>query len=445
MTLPSPIERWLYRLLLWTIYVLPLTLPHRFNRLIWEWQPPEETHLWYEFRGVVVYLFDAPLFLFLIVSLLLLLFSSALRWQWIGCTRMIIVQHGGFWWVLLLLWMSGSIVWSIEPMLSIYFVGRSLLGFYVALWLAVLIYQGAAVSLLRSIVVAGSLHALIAILQMLKRAPLGWTWLGEYQPAPYNPWGFGYQSLQGYGLAIHPNNLAGYLLVALFAVLVLMRHNWLRTGWLAWLEYLALVIISGGLLATASRTAILAAGIGVALGMIFVPPSFLRKGRVVFALFAFFLIAAIIFSITTSFMSRFTALIGENFFTRFTFAFADTVVVIREHPILGVGHGNLMMRIAELRTGSPGLLLPAHNVLYIIRAELGLVGLFLFLAMMTNIFLRLRRDNAGGLLLWGCCLAALIIVGLLDFYLWSEARSHLLLWLVFGLWWGYSLLHSVGN
>lgn len=438
-------QHWVYRLLLWNLYLLPLTLPHRSNTLIWEWLSPRQTDLWYEFRGVVAYLFDAPLFLFLMISLLFLLISSVAQKQWLSLIRPIIVKHGGIWWGLLLIWMSMSIAWAIEPQFGLYRVLRSLLGFYLALWIAVLIYRGAAVPLLRSIVFAGAIHATIAILQVMNRAPLGWTWFGEYQPSPANPWGFGFQDFQGFGLAIHPNNLAGYLLVALFAVLVLMRHNWLRIGKMAWLEYSALLIISGGLLATASRTAILAALIGIVLRLIIIPPQWLQNRKITLSLIGICFVAGMVFATTTPVLSRFTALIGENFSTRFTFAFADTVVVIRENPLLGVGHGNLMLRIAELRAGSPDLLLPAHNVLYVIRAELGLLGVFLFLMGVVNFLSRLRRGNPSGLVLWSCCIAALMFVALLDFYLWAEMRSHLLLWLVFGFWWGYSLLHRVGN
>jgi len=36
---------------------------------------------------------------------------------------------------------------------------------------------------------------------------------------------------------------------------------------------------------------------------------------------------------------------------------------------LGAGNGTLMVNIGVLRAESPDLLLPAHNVFYIIRAE----------------------------------------------------------------------------
>jgi hypothetical protein len=427
------------------VCLLPLLIIHRANYLFWELAASPNTRIWYEFRGIVFYLFDVPLLLLILTSIVLLLLSADWRKQWLNLCRSVVLHHGGVWWLLLLLWMLISLAWADDPIIGFYHALRSLSGFYLALWIAVLVYCGAAVTLLRSIVIAGVIHATIAMLQVLKGAPLGWTWLGEYQPSPANPWGFGFQDFQAYGLAIHPNNLAGYLLISLFAVLVLMRHNWLRTGWMANLEHAALVIIGGGLLATASRTAILAGTVGIILSLILAPPRLFAQRRLRSAMLLLLLIATITFALITPVINRLTMLIGENFTTRFTFAFADTMVVIRENPVLGVGHGNLMLRIAELRAGSPDLLLPAHNVLYIIRAELGLVGVFLFAAGIVTILLRLRRNNPGGVALWGCCIAALSIVMLLDFYLWAEVRSHLLLWLVLGLWWGYNLLHSVGD
>jgi hypothetical protein len=427
------------------VCLLPLLVIHRANYLFWEATALPNTRIWYEFRGIVFYPFDVPLLLLLLTSIVLLLLFADWRKQWLSLARAVVLHYGGIWWLLLLLWMLLSLVWADEPIIGFYRVLRTFSGCYLALWLAVLVYCGAAVTLLRSIVVAGVIHATIAILQVLKGAPLGWTWLGEYQPYPANPWGFGLQDFQAYGLAIHPNNLAGYLLISLFAVLVLMRHNWLRTGWMANLEYAALVIIGGGLLATASRTAILAGTVGIILSLILAPPRLFAQRRLRIAMLLLLVIATIAYTFVTPFINRLTMLIGENFTTRFTFAFADTIVVIREYSILGVGHGNLMLRIGEHRAGSPDLLLPAHNVLYVIRAELGLIGVFLFATGIVTVLLRLRRNNPGGVVLWGCCIAALGIVMLLDFYLWAEVRSHMLLWIVLGLWWGYNLLHSVGD
>jgi hypothetical protein len=427
------------------VCLLPLLVIHRANYLFWEVAVPPDTRIWYEFRGIVFYLSDVPLLLLILTSIVLLLLSADWRKQWVNLCRAVLFHYGGIWWLLLLLWMLLSLAWADDPTIGFYRVMRTFSGFYLALWLAVLVYCGAAVTLLRSVVIAGVIHATIAMLQVLKGAPLNWTWLGEYQPSLANPWGFGFQDFQVYGLAIHPNNLAGYLLISLFAVLVLMRHNWLRTGWIATLEYAVLVIIGGGLLATASRTAILAGAVGIILSLILAPPRIFAQRRLRIAMLLLLVIVAIAFALLTPFVNRLTMLIGENFTTRFTFAFADTMVVIRENSILGVGQGNLMLRIGELRAGSPDLLLPAHNVLYVIRAELGLFGVFLFAAGIVTVLLRLRRNNPGGVALWGCCIAALCIVMLLDFYLWAEVRSHMLLWIVFGLWWGYNLLHSVGD
>ncbi|MCI0708630.1 MAG: O-antigen ligase family protein [Chloroflexi bacterium] len=444
MTAPAGYLIWPYRLLLGSLWLLPLTLPHRANYMLWQVAAPPHTNLWYEFRAITAYLFDIPLLIFLFCSVMLLI-SDEWRRKWCSTLWAVVRYHGGLWWGLLLLWIGLSLIWSMQPDITLYRIVRTWFGVYLALWLALLIHRGQAVSLLRSFVFASALHSSVALLQALFRAPLGWTWLGEYQPPPANPWGFGPQEFQGFGLTIHPNNLASYLLVGLFAALVLIRHNWLRIGWMAWLENGALVLIIAGLLATASRTAIIAAVLGCLLSVILSPPRLFQNRRTLTVAVIVLMLFGLLLALQTNLLSRFVILLQQDFTSRLTFAFADTVAVTRQHPLLGVGHGNLLIAIGQLRAGSPDILLPAHNVLYLVRAELGLVGVFLLVMCLLTVLLRLRRDSPGGVMLWGSCLAALSIIMLLDFYLWSEVRSHLLFWYVIGMWWGYNTLHQIAT
>lgn len=427
---------WLVRTQRWLLYLVPLVLPHRLNDILYD--PQVAPHVWYELRTIVIYLVDFLLITFVVRSAFLLITDQTTRQAFLQTVRSIVGNVAGSWWFLLLLWAVISTGWALLPVLSLYQAARLALGLYVALWLAHYVQQGKARGLLLSFTIAAVLHSIIAISQAINQSPLGLTWLGEFQASLTNPWGFGPQPIRGYSLAIHPNNLSGYLLVGLFMCLSLVRAEGLLL-WQRIFTFVCLLLISCGILATGARTTLVAAVLAIIAMLLLAPPlriavisPFLRL-----VIFAFGAVIAVAVSSQLGLLERWSELIGQNFATRFTYGFADTIAVIRQNPILGVGHGNLMVNIGLLRADSPDLLLPAHNVFYVIYAELGLVGLMLLTLGCLGIMSYLRPGNDPAGVMLSLCFAALTLIMLLDFYLWSEARSRLLLLWVVGLCWGH--------
>lgn len=107
---------------------------------------------------------------------------------------------------------------------------------------------------------------------------------------------------------------------------------------------------------------------------------------------------------------------------------------IKQHPLLGVGFNNFALYSparSETLTGRV-LHLQVHNIYFLIAAEIGLVGLALFLAFILNIlyvgFKKLCTDTSypieRGVLI--SIFLGLLSIGLVDFFLWWTAAGRFL-------------------
>ena len=108
--------------------------------------------------------------------------------------------------------------------------------------------------------------------------------------------------------------------------------------------------------------------------------------------------------------------------------------LIKEHWLIGVGTGNYTKALAEQLPGKPYYFSqPVHNLFLLIWAELGVVGLGLFIVLILAV---LRPGAIAPEVGWGLSLpllATLIILGLFDHYLWSLYFGQLLMWFVLGI------------
>ena len=408
---------------------------------------PENTNIWEGFRSIGLYLVDIPLTGVLLLAFILLITSRWERDIFVNSLRIIIEQYGGFWWAAFLIWMVFSIVTTGEPLLALYNTLHLAAELFIAFWIADFVRRRQDQGLLMAFVLAGVLHSGLALAQVIKGESLGLTWLGETQRSTMNPYGFGPQTFRGSALAFHPNNLGGFLLVALFACLMLFHETRLRRQQITGAT--AGIIITLGLLATVSRGAIVAAIITIPI--VFGTRTFKKlHGKYRYAVPVALILAPVMLAIiilliggglADSAVDRLGGWIRdpESFGERLTFAFPDTIAVIRSSPAMGVGAGNLMVKVGEIRAGAGELLLPAHNVYPVIWAELGIIGLTLFLGGNLFILAHLHPRNSNGVYIWGWAFAALVIAMIADFYFWGDLRSRLLLFWVIGMWWGYSL------
>ena len=104
-------------------------------------------------------------------------------------------------------------------------------------------------------------------------------------------------------------------------------------------------------------------------------------------------------------------------------------------PIIGVGVGSFILELANTAiAGAP--IEPVHNMLLLITAELGIIGLILFIGILTSIAFTIIQSKSPQEILAGAIVTGLAVTSMFDHYLWTIAPGRLMLGLALGLWAG---------
>jgi O-antigen ligase len=286
----------------------------------------------------------------------------------------------------------------------------------------------------------------ITIAQALHQGSLGLTLLGEF---PFDPQSSGASILESgslrwvrpYGLLPHPNMLAGTLLVGVLAAAawILGIRRWQRSAGIG-------LFIFGlmALLLSFSR----AAWGGLVVGLLAVAPftrTFLRRREMRISLGIAAALALLVgIGFVIAYWPLLAARAGEGQVSIELRSVSDRLVFmdfavrsISERPILGVGIGNFPWRTSyyladtfyDLRGDN------VHHVLLAAAAELGIVGLALLIAAilcgLIGAFQGMRRaegdDRAARMALFAA-FAALIAIGFLDHYPWTQLQFQVAWW-----------------
>ena len=255
--------------------------------------------------------------------------------------------------------------------------------------------------------------------------------------------------LRAYGLAQHPNLLAGCLVAMLLVVIgyYLVQRRGRRL-----LLLITLAMGFGALLLTFSRAAW--AGMFVGFGALLVLRVWAWRGGQGSPRWAGLgLLAAVLALITVGFVALNWTLLqprlgltSQGTEIRSVEArlmqVPAAVTLIRMRPLLGVGLGNYPTALYELARETVAaypVYQPVYSVPLLVTAELGLLGgllwVLLLLAPWLGLWLRRRRVRMTA---WWAglsgALLALLAVSFADFYVWSSHQGQLALWLVLGLW-----------
>ncbi|MFN8451698.1 MAG: O-antigen ligase family protein [Anaerolineae bacterium] len=254
----------------------------------------------------------------------------------------------------------------------------------------------------------------------------------------------GIERARPYGLLPHPNLLAGALLVGVLAsaAWVISTRRWRQVAGIA-------VVALGcwALLLSFSRAAWGGLVVGALAMLLFVRPH-LRRIDVRFST-AVAVVAAVLVGVAfaVGYQPLLAARVGEGQESVELRSVSDRLVFMDfafrsmvERPILGVGIGNFPWRTSyylvdtnfDLRGDN------VHNVLLSVAAELGVVGLALALAAIVSgviaVIGGLRAaasspddDRASRLALFAV-FAALLAVGVLDHYPWTQIHFQVAWW-----------------
>ncbi len=278
-------------------------------------------------------------------------------------------------------------------------------------------------------------QAIIGLGQFHVQRGLRLGFLGEYI-APLGTSGlstvsYGTEKLiRAYGTMPHPNVLGGFLVFGLFMALFLIsRETKLRQ----FLVSCGTVLITLGIFVTFSRQAWLGAGIGYLGFLIYLVWQKEWRKSLIIAIIGLVSCGTILLAGHSYLSSRVLNSDSRAVTDRVSFNQMG-VELLKQHPILGVGVGNYVPALQNLVKLESWQYQPAHNILIFTGAELGIVGLIIFLLLIREFFCRVSKAKAGtlrfGLVLLG---ATVLILGQFDHYFVTIEQGRLVFWTVFGL------------
>ncbi len=190
--------------------------------------------------------------LILVVAVLLILIRRQVEWRRLR------------WLVPIFAWLLLSLLWSVTPILSLYYVFL----FIIAVGYYILVLQSQWELISSALISAGIVQALLAMQQFFQQHITASKWLGLAEHSPeilgqsvivVN----GLRMLRAYGSLPHPNMLAGFLVIVLFLLFFWQNRRQSQSYYERFFVLFIGAIIFGGLVLTFSRAALFALALGI--------------------------------------------------------------------------------------------------------------------------------------------------------------------------------------
>lgn len=302
-------------------------------------------------------------------------------------------------------------------------------------------------TILAVMVASGLFQSIIAIAQYLKQESVGLRLFGE-SPLSVNTTGVaiffadGEQFLRAYGTAPHPNILAAWLFVAIFAFyfLYLCRDKlWFSQDHRWWLGVYIVLLL--GFFFTFSRVIIglWALGLVIRFAIVFLKKEF-RQNKILkrrmLNLFAVSVIITAVFSLIywPQVSSRIHISAQDPAFYERVYYNKIAKSAAVSNPLLGVGIGQFVPDfMSQFKHLPHSVYQPVHNLYLLIASETGFLGLtafFLFIFFSFWQFLHradFKKLHAFSFLIFNF---SFLMIGLFDHFLWTSQQGSLIFWMV---------------
>lgn len=352
--------------------------------------------------------------------------------------------------VVLYSWILIGAFFALVPKLTLWFA----LLLVIAFGYGIITYAWSTRKTIISFVIAGLIQAIYAWYQFIDQKITANTILGVAEHLPGVPGQsvviiLGERFLRAYGSLPHPNILAGVLVVA-FALSVYLfvfhkRASMQKTE-LKWIAYIfASSLLFSSVLITFSRSAFIAI-VALFIGWFIIAfknkkeVMFLRLGQIFSICFALFFT----FNVLTDnvWMQRIGIdsdpkqhVLDERSSEERISIYEDAISIMSTSDfILGVGANNFIPTYAERIQGLESYeYQPIHNSYLMILFELGIVGVMLFAWYAWSIFERKSSTYSNEQKFIIVTGISLLVIALLDHYLWTSYAGLAMTWLIFGL------------
>lgn len=300
------------------------------------------------------------------------------------------------------------------------------------------------------IIASGIFQAAIAIVQYFKQGSLGLKLFGE-SPLSVNATGVAVfiadseKYLRAYGTTPHPNVLAAWLFLAIFAFYNYYFYFYPRDkSCLGKFLLVCQPVLLVGLFFTFSRTIIGLWALGAAIRVLLLFRKSLRG----------FLMATKQYLITISVITLVTGALFAVFFwpqvkSRALISSEEEAVTQRifynkiagsvtaANPILGVGIGQSVPQLmTKMKHWPANIYQPVHNIYLLIASETGLAGLSLFLLFLIFVFYGfIQRTKLHKAYQYSFLILSLsfLVMGLFDHFLWTLQQGSLIFWMILAL------------
>ncbi len=331
-------------------------------------------------------------------------------------------------------------------------------------------------------IIAGSavFQSLIGVFQFIKQSSLGLGFLGESALGPDIGGAAkivveGGKILRAYGTFPHPNVLAAFLILGLMS----LYYFWMKSTnnesvtnkrIYKFLLPIAIFIISLGLLFAFSRAGWLIAGFATLASIttaLFNKDYFRQAVRLAILMIA--IIGILVLGFQSYIFPRAQISLSEPSVSYRLEYNKLALELIQKNP-LGVGIGNQVLysvkNVIYQKFGMDQVWQwqPVHNIYLLVASEIGIFGLISLLVFIASLFLNPKHEARNpkqyqnsndqnskrlGFRIWNLfrisnfefristiMLAALLLFGLVDHFLWTLQPGRLMLWLIIGLIWG---------